>query len=256
MDVHPSTRVILWSAPRSTSTLFEHSVGRLNGVRTFHELYTNAAYFGEERTFQRYCHEPPTPHTKFSDIRTMLEAPYSQNQAIFCKEMAYSITGHLEALPDGYRHSFLIRKPRKTIVSMHRLAISGDAPEWSTFDPREVGFVDLWRLYEYVAASTSVIPVVIDSDDLLHKPHAALQAYCENVGLVFDENMLQWHATKNHERLDRWGSVWYQNLLHSTGFTQPTPSSPDATPLPAYIEAAIKNAEPYYEKLYARRLVF
>lgn len=153
MDAHSTTGVILWSAPRCTSTLFEHSIGQLPHVKTFHEVFTNAAYFGEERTFNRY--------------------------------------------------------------------------------------------------------VVIDFDELLSRPRDTMQAYCDHLGLGFQETMLAWDNAKSGERLERWGSVWYRTLLNSTGFAATAhPDSTNHPPLPAPVEAAIEAAQPCYEKLYARRLPF
>lgn len=255
MDFQSFPRVILWSAPRCTSTVFEHSIGTLRGIKTFHEVYTNAAYFGDERTFDRYLDQAPIPHHRFSDVQLTLEGHFPDHSAVFCKEMAYSVNGHLDSLPRGYRHSFLIRSPRKAITSMYRLARSGEVPKWRDFDPREVGFDALWGLYEYVRDLTINPPVIIDSDDLLSRPGEAMHAYCNHVGLEFDPSMLQWGQSKNHERLERWGEAWYQTLLKSKGFSAPPPA-PDNTSLPVTLETAIEKAQPHYDALFAKRLTF
>ena len=256
MCSQPATRIILWSAPRCTSTLFEHSIGRLSGVKTFHEMYTNAAYFGEERIFDRY-QQAPEPDLKFNDVRATLETDFPGYRAVFCKEMAYSITQRLDALPSGYEHSFLIRSPRKAIASMYRVAISGDAPQWGDFDPRETGFEAMWELHQHIVVSTHATPVIVDSDEMLQQPRDAMQAYCDALGLLFEDAMLSWSETENRERLDRWGSVWYQTLLGSTGFTQPpSPSQRAHPPLPAIIETAIEQAQPFYDRLFDHRLLF
>ena len=257
MTAHSPVKVILWSAPRCTSTLFEHSIGQLPEVKTFHEVFTNAAYFGEERTYNRYLDHPPDPDLKFSDVREMLETKCAEGQAIFCKEMAYSVTGRYDALPRGYQHSFLIRHPRKAITSLYRIAVSGEVCEWNDFDPREAGFHDMWCLYEHLCGSTATPPVVIDSDELLSRPRNAMHAYCDHLGLDFQETMLQWDNAESGERLQRWGPVWYRTLLNSTGFaTSPQTGASNHPPLPAPIEAVIEAAQPYYEKLFARRLLF
>ena len=257
MNLDSPPRIILWSAPRCTSTVFEHSIGRLYGVKTFHEIYTNAAYFGEQRIFERYTHQAPAPGLKFTDVQSTLNGTFPDHQAVFCKEMAYSITNNLESLPCGYLHSFLIRSPRKAIASMYRLAVSGEVPQWRNFDPREAGFDAMWALYEHVSILMSRPPVIIDSDEMLSRPPEAMHAYCQAVGLVFDKVMLEWGEPKDQERLERWGTAWYQTLLQSNGFTRPsTPPTDNQAPLPAHIETAIEHAEPYYEKLYARRLSF
>ena len=248
-------RIILWSAPRCTSTVFEHSIGALRGIKTFHEIYTNAAYFGEERTFKRYIDQTPIPNYRFSDVQNTLEGDFPEHTAVFCKEMAYSVNGHLDSLPHGYRHSFLIRSPRKAVTSMYRLAQSGEVPRWQKFDPREVGFDALWQLYEYVLTFSTHPTIIIDSDDLLSRPGEAMDAYCNHVGLEFDPNMLKWGERENHERIEHWGTAWYRTLLESKGFSGATPTS-DQIALPPSLESAIEEALPFYDALFARRLIF
>ena len=82
-----------------------------------------------------------------------------------------------------------------------------------------------------------------------------MRAYCDRVGLEFYEAMLKWDKAEGQAQFERWGPAWYRTLLDSSGFanTSPTGSS-DYPPLPAPIEAAIEEAQPFYEKLYARRL--
>ena len=55
VDAHSTTGVILWSAPRCTSTLFEHSIGQLPHVKTFHEVFTNARLFWGGADIQPLC---------------------------------------------------------------------------------------------------------------------------------------------------------------------------------------------------------
>ena len=50
--------------------------------------------------------------------------------------------------------------------------------------------------------------IIIDSDDLLSDPESMLKAYCQEVGLTYNDNMLQWKVDN-----DMW---WNWMLPRST----------------------------------------
>ena len=133
-------RVFLWSAPRCISTAFEHSVRTLEGIRTFHEPFSAAVYLGEERTSPRYADVDPIPGFRFAEVKQRLEAQSPRMRGVFVKDMAYAALDHLAYLPCGFRHTFLIRDPRRSLPSLHRVEASGRVPAWSTFIPEEAGF--------------------------------------------------------------------------------------------------------------------
>ena len=253
-QAQPSTRVMLWSAPRSVSTAFERAIRMLAGVKVFHEPYSVAAYQGEERIFDRYRKVDSLARQSYLEVKHRLEATYAEYRAVFIKDMAYAITPRLDSLPSGYRHSFLIRNPERTIPSMHRIAASGRVPEWATCDPREAGFKQMWLLYQYLHDLTGEPPVVVESVDLLSRPHETMNAYCGAVGLPFEPSMLHWDRAKSTKEWDEWGEVWYATLMRSTGFADPQCGAKDLDALPIEIRNAIQDAQPHYRNLYRQRL--
>ena len=60
-------------------------------------------------------------------------------------------------------------------------------------------------------------PIVIDSDDILANPRAALSELCAGLGIRFDSAMLSWMAGPRAED-GVWASHWYDAVHQSTGF--------------------------------------
>ncbi len=251
----PSTRIILWSLPRSVSTAFEHSVRSLAGVRGFHEPYSAAYYLGEEMRSPRYKGVEPVPDCRFQDIKASLESDDPGCEAFFVKDMAYTLGEDYSLLPEGYTHSFLIRDPRWSIPSLYRILESGKAAHWDDFIPEEFDYAALARLREHLFGHGQVCPI-IDSEDLLAEPAATMRAYCDAVGLAYDPAMLSWDSSESEDRWAVWGVEWYETLSGSNGFmVRPRGAEPELGGLPGPVLAAIEAALPVYEGLRAERLV-
>jgi hypothetical protein len=249
-----SKRIMLWSAPRCTSTLFEHAICLLPGLRGLHEPFSCAFYLGEQRGSLRYAGVPALPGYRLDEIRAQLTGQHSGANALFVKDMAYAIESDFTRLPDGFQHTFLIRDPRQSVVSLHKLVQSGKAPQWSEFTPLEVGFRDLYELYNHVSCD-AVQPVLVDSADLLSAPAATLSVYCEAVGLTYDNSILTWDTATATQTWQMWGTEWYETLMGSTGFAPPrSPRDVDLSELPAHVRASIDEALPLYQWLHDRRL--
>ncbi len=135
---------MLWTMPRSTSTVFLKCFSYLPNTQIFHEPYVCAFHFGPER------HPPPADsfladdkmgefHQVLDDIKSdfpmafsvrqctfkflkdELEADYPDKELVFGKDMAYTLDGKYDMLPDGYRHTFLIRNPYRVFPSYKKL---------------------------------------------------------------------------------------------------------------------------------------
>jgi hypothetical protein len=248
------SRIMLWSAPRCTSTLFEHAIRLLPGVHGLHEPFSCAFYLGEERSSPRYAGLPPLRGYRRQEISAQLTCNYPPAHSLFVKDMAYAIESDYRRLPREFLHTFLIRDPRQSIVSLYRLLQSAKAPQWSEFIPLEAGFRDLHALYAHVARDGAE-PIVVDSADLLAKPAATLQAYCEAVGLTYDDRALSWDSSQASEQWQMWGTEWYESLMNSSGFTPSGGAGRiDLSGLPAVVRESIDDALPLYDWLRERRL--
>lgn len=136
-------------------------------------------------------------------------------------------------------HTFIVRHPAEAIASHYALN--------PALDRDEVGFARLAEIYDAVVAVTGVSPVVIDSDDLVSRPHETVRAYCEAVGVPFISRALSWTPGM----LDAWRTTrrWHESTSSTGGFTRGAGSSAvtvDQNPLLAgYIEYHL----PFYQKL-------
>ena len=57
MDINP-LRVVLWSAPRCMSSVFERSIRELQDVKVIYEPHQQAYYYGPERKLDSNHPEP------------------------------------------------------------------------------------------------------------------------------------------------------------------------------------------------------
>ena len=135
------TRVILWSIPRTLSTVFEKCIAYIKDVQIINEPYASACYFGPESSIvQRRGPDVPShvedilkePGTggdskpgwfqvstcTYQWVKDTLDANYSGKSLIFSKNMAHVMTDRFDMLPSsGYRHTFIIRHPHKLFPS-------------------------------------------------------------------------------------------------------------------------------------------
>jgi hypothetical protein len=250
----PPVRIMLWSLPRSVSTAFEHSVRSLEGIKAFHEPFSAAYYLGEERRSPRYAGLDAVHGNRFRDVLDKLEASYSHCSALFAKDMAYAIDGDYSLLPKDYRHSFLIRDPRRSIPSLYRIMEGGKAPQWREFLANEVDYGVVADLYDHLRSKGQACPIV-DAGDLLADPAGTMRAYCDAVGLSFSNDMLEWDASDASEQWAMWGVEWYETLTDSNGFiVKHGGGNVDLSGVPQPVRSAIDAAMPIYEKLRAARL--
>lgn len=105
-------------------------------------------------------------------------------------------------LDPSVSHTFLIRTPIKAVPSFAKLCGSqaGAVTGFNYFDPQEVGIAELKELFDFIRIEHSrnavegdeKVPMVIDSDELLKDPETVMKAWCGEVGIKYDDQMLHW----------------------------------------------------------------
>ncbi len=257
-------KVFLWTAPRCISTAFERAIMNLKNGKIFHEPYSVVYYFGPERKSSRYSNDPVQPQACLKEVSKDLAAEYEGNNFIFSKDMAYYLDGNydilrLEGLSE-YKHSFLIRNPKKAVPSLYRASTNAKKTGWDFFDPEEVGFRQLLELYNFVVKELDSSPVIIDADDLLGSPEEMMKQYCRATGLVYEENMTSWESGRAIPEWNIWDG-WHDAVLNSTGLVQKKKCQ--AKPMKLEKKASFENEEVVcsvndslecYEVLYEKRL--
>jgi hypothetical protein len=100
-----------------------------------------------------------------------------------------------------------------------------------------------------VAEHTGQAPMVLDAEDLVRDPDAAVRAFCAAVGVPHVPESLRWQPGDRSE----WAPTarWHRDVSRSAGFTATPVRTVDDNPvLRSYLECHL----PHYERLHALRL--
>lgn len=104
-----------------------------------------------------------------------------------------------ELLQPHIKHTFLIRHPQKAVPSYARLCFPGSETGFEWFSPSEMGYAELRKLFDFVKEETGVTPLLIEAEELLRKPVETFEMWCKEVGIEFNEDMLDWEdASHGH----------------------------------------------------------
>ena len=214
----------------------------------FLEPFETCAYSGEDRIFDRLAATPAQAGCNYASmLRALLEA--SSRMQLFIKDHAYYIEHIADAaFLDGFQHTFLIRDPAEALPSYFH--------KWPDLSYAETGYEAQQRLFDKVLAHTGEVPPIIDAADLVADPVALVRAYCDAVGIAFDEQALSWQPPAEDPENGPWdGGPWHQYLSTSTGFKarshNPYPDVHDNGRMQQFYERCL----PAYRYLHARRLL-
>ena len=224
-------RVILWSVPRSLSTVFEKCMSYVPHTLIINEAFVCAYHLGpdghnvtsmvskdlkvvQEKKLEQVQLDLPMAFDgekcSYDFVKGEMEADYPGKSLIFCKDMAYGLDGKHDKLPaSGYRHTFLIRNPHRQFVSYKKmlggpiLMMTGkrefrlpDLPV--ALMPKGFAVKELHDLITYFQeAGIEPDPIIIDADDLLENPGSILRQYCNLTGIPYSEELLQWPSAKD-----------------------------------------------------------
>jgi Sulfotransferase domain len=232
--------VVLWSAPRCRSTAFARMMIERGDFEVVHEPFSHAVDFGESNVGHRTVHDQ---HEVMVALRELAaEVP------VFVKDTTDFRYGDLLADVDFLRrcrHSFLIREPAAAIASHARLnpALGRD----------EIGFAWLHEIYLRVVETTGQRPAILDSDDLLRDPVAAVRAYCATMAIPFRGDALTWQPGMPPQ----WArsARWHTDAADSTGFHSGR-TGPPAVHIARHpvLGAFYRHHLPHYQTLHELRL--
>ena len=260
--VAPGKRVILWAAPRTISTAFERCFINLKTAKVIHEPFSLPFYFGPERQHKRFENQPADPQKTYDATCKLLQKEYEGKELVFSKDMAYFIVNKFEMfLRDGFKnfkHSFIIRDPRKAIVSLYRMSTNPLLTGWDYFDPNQAGFVQMYEFYRFVRQHLDPFPTVVDADDLLDDPEGMTRSYCESVGIDYQEGMTRWNPGPVDAGWETWAGC-HEDALKSSGIAKrnhkkPKTDEKSQASMPSEVMAAIEEAIPYYNAMYSDRI--
>ncbi len=245
----PTPIVALWAVPRSTSTAFEWMMRQRGDMTCFHEPFGEVWYQGDDPRWPRY--EPDvsvrTPGLTFESRWAEL-TDAAIERPVFIKDFPH----YIESMWDDrflahFNHSFLIRDPLKTLLSMES--------KWPDFHVKETGFPEQRQLFDRLLAQTGSPPPVIDSDDLLEHPTAVVEAWCRAVGIPFLPEALSWEPGPRDE-VSWWdGGVFHSNLRNSDGLKAQPRREVSLGEAPERVQQVYRIVRPHYEAMRAHRIV-
>ena len=239
----------LWAVPRSTSTAFEWMMRQREDMTCFHEPFGEAWYRGEAPLWPRV--KKDSLRLKGLTLGSVLEnlKDTACEEAVFIKDFPHYISSILDdGFLDLFNHSFLIRDPAKTITSMYS--------KWPDFHKDEVGFKEQRNLFDYICDQSGSVPPVLDSDDLLENPSAAVKHWCEAVDIAFVPEALSWHPGARNE-VSWWdGGSFHANLRDSDGLKPQERKYIEISKAPDRVKRIYEKVLPHYEHLYSHRLIF
>lgn len=118
---------------------------------------------------------------------------------------------------------------------------------------------DLWKHLQDENIEPN--PIIIDSEDLLANPAGMLSAYCNAVGLPYDDSLLKWDASSevfqkmkaSGDKLIQSMVNYYGTAMNSTCFNPPK-KMPSRDELPPDVIRCSDKVMKYYDEMYECRL--
>jgi hypothetical protein len=239
-EVTAVARIAMWSGPRTISTaLMRAWENRPDTVVVDEPLYgfylarSGVPHPGREEIMR-------SMHSGWREVLDQLcSAPLPAGKTVYYQK---HMTHHL--LPEVHRgalrplrHAFLIRDPRQLLASYARVRAEPVLAD--------LGLEQQLEIFRLVGGP------VVDAGDVLRQPRAMLEALCDALGVRFDPAMLAWPAGPRPTD-GVWARYWYQGVWQSTGFG---PYREPAADLPADLEPLARQCHPFYDEMYAHRLV-
>ncbi|XP_072014952.1 uncharacterized protein [Amphiura filiformis] len=287
---HKQTKVVLWSTPRSLSTVLMKCLSFVPNSALWFEPYMGAMYYGPEATCtpsssprlwkghpgkdqETLARQIQLPEDVGYDVskstykwcQEQLEAEYPGKSVVFVKEISCAISMRFDAIPRGYKHSFLIRNPLKVLPSWKKshylYEMDGPYEDYKIKDSKiptpGYFFKESYDLYQHIVENYDANPIVIDADDLLMNPDHVLKAYCHSMDIPYTDNLLHWDSSDD-VILQLHQLESFTNLdiaANSSKFLKPS-KGPSREDLSEDDRRCVDFCMPYYEKLYEKRLIW
>lgn len=237
-------RIAMWSGPRNISTAMMRSwENRPDTVvidEPFYAHYlaeTGLDHPGRAKVLELHETDP-------GRIIRSLTGPVPGDPGIqYQKHMTHHMLPGLEReWMQSVINCFLIRDPEEMLASLHVRT-----PNPSLEDTGLPGQV---ALFDAMCASTGEIPLVLDARDVLSDPRGVLTAFCQGLGVPFDDCMLSWPPGPRDSD-GAWSPWWYDAVEASTGF-KPWKSMDE--PMAPELLGLLEDCRELYARLHEHRL--
>ncbi|HZM77379.1 MAG TPA: hypothetical protein VFC19_16725 [Candidatus Limnocylindrales bacterium] len=235
----PPRILALWSAPRSRSTAFLRMMVERGDFLVIHEPFSHCMDFGEAMVGSDRVRSEPELIEAILDL--------SRQTPVFFKDTTDFYYPYLLTNSRFLReatHTFILRHPAPVIASHFALN--------PALTCAEVGIERLAEIYDAAAIQAGRAPVVIDSEDLIRRPHETVAAYCGAVGIPPLPGRLAWQpgVLPEWERTSR----WHASTAASSGFSAQTQQYPHGVHNNPVLARYLRHHLPHYQRLWNARL--
>lgn len=242
-------RIAVWSGPRNLSTALMRSFGSRNDFEIIDEPF-----------YASYLKKTGIKHPMFDEIIKSQPSDYKE-VSNYCKngfcEKSYQYQKHMthHMINSDYldfalsiKNVFLVREPALVLRSYKK--------KNKNYHINDLGFRQLFEIYEYLKIRLGFFPTVIDSEDLQNYTEIILRKLCSNLEIPFCNSMLSWTpGPKDYDGI--WGDHWYKEIRKTSGFVK-------RNDIDSNIEASVKfsikdkimidEANKYYSQIIKKKL--
>lgn len=234
-------RMNLWSGPRNVSTALMYSFAQRSDT-----VVVDEPLYGHYLRVDDAIHPGMEEVMAAMDcdgervVRELVLGPCAK-PVLFMKQMAHHLVELDRAFLADTVNVLLIRDPVQMLPSL--------AQNLPLPNLRDTGLAIQTTLYQQLL-DLGQDPPILDSKQLLLDPPGVLGQLCTQIGIPFDEQMLQWQAGARPED-GIWAKYWYKSVHQSTGFD---PYRAKAEPFPPRLLPLLAQCRPHYERLAARAI--
>ncbi len=236
-------RISIWSGPRNISTAMMRSFGSRPECQAVDEPFY--AYYLAKTGLRHPMYEEviASQPTDWRVVAKSLNAPLAPGSMLYIKHMTHHMTPEVDLSSfQGHRNCFLIRDPKRVIVSY--------AAKWDRIATEDIGIKRQLEIFRTLEKLTGQTPVVVEAEDILKRPEATLKKLCAALDIPWRKEMLSWQKGR-HAEDGAWAAHWYASVEETTGFA---PYEERQVELKPDLMDLLAEQLPFYEELRSHKI--